>query len=233
MAVGDACKRAIERLVGRRYADVFSNEDEICVEVSSLANEAARDICESHDWRKLRVKHVITGDGETSVFPLPSNYSRMVTGAGVHSGTWYNRRYVYAGSLDNWEDLEQLKPAIPPGYWMLQPDGMSFLPVISSGDTASFYYIRKDYAVDAGGSPKTEFTQDSDSFRVDDRLLTLSLIWRWKLMKGMDAEADLQLYNTALGQEKARDGGSRSIRAVGYGSPFSTSIAYPWPLGGA
>lgn len=233
MTALSACQNAIARLVARRPVSVFSSDDEICVEIASLSNEAAVDIAKGHDWQALTKLHSITGDGETESWPLPDDYDRMVNGTNVHSGTWVWQRYSNAGTLDNWLDLKSLLPAIPPGYWNILGGTVNFVPVVSIGDEAKFYYVSRQYARGEDGSAKFAFDRDDDSFVLDDRLLTLALIWRWKAMKGMDYQEDIRNYDIALSQAMARDGGSRVIRSGSTRFGPNTRLAWPWMLGGA
>lgn len=232
MSVLSACQDAIARLVARRPASVFASDDEICVEIASLANEAATDIAKANDWQALTVLKIIDGDGVTVDWPMPTDYDRMVNGTDVHSGTWTYMRYMNAGTLDNWQDLNALLPAIPPGYWIILQNQISFLPTVTSGQDARFYYVSNQWARSAGGTAKALFDRDDDTFVLDDRLLTLALIWRWKSMKGMDYQEDIKNSDIALSQAMARDKGSRPIRK-GYGnlSGMNTRLAWPWSLG--
>lgn len=232
MTVLSACQSAIARLVARRPASVFASDDEICVEIAELANEAATDIAKAHDWQALTVLKSITGDGVTEAWPLPDDYDRMVQGTDIHSGTWTYMRFANAGTLDNWLDLKALLPAIPPGFWHILQNQIDFVPTITSGEVARFYYVSNQWARAAGGNPKALFDNDTDTFVLDDRLLTLSLIWRWKSMKGNDYQEDIKNYDIALSQAMARDKGSRTIRKGGRGMyGLNTNMAWPWPLG--
>lgn len=231
MTILSACQDAIARLVARRPSSVFASDDEICVEIASLSNEAATDIMKAHDWQALTKLHTISGNGSTEGWPLPDDYDRMVNGTDVHSGTWVWQRYSNAG-LDAWLDLKTLLPAIPPGYWNILGGTMNFVPVISTGDQAKFYYVSNEFALAADSTPKTAFDRDDDSFILDNRLLTLALIWRWKSMKGMDYQEDIRNYDIALSQAMARDGGSRVIRSgSGMARTLNTRLAWPWSLG--
>lgn len=232
MSVLVACQNAIARLIAQKPDAVFSSTEQIAVEIAALANEAAADIAAAHDWQVLTKLHTISGDGVTQDWSLPDDYDRMVNGTAIHSGTWVWQRYDDAGTLDNWLDLQALLPAIPPGYWVILQNNLSFLPVVSSGDEAKFYYIRNTWALSAGGTPKTAFDRDDDSFALNERVLTLALIWRWKSMKGMTYDEDIKNYDIALSQAMARDKGSRVIRSGRSRIPgLNTRIAYPWPLG--
>ncbi len=232
MSVLSACQDAIARLVARRPPAVFASDEEICVEIASLANEAATDIMKANDWQALTNLKIITGDGVTDAWPMPDDYDRMVNGQDVHSGTWTYMRYVNAGTLDNWLDLKSLLPAIPPGYWIILQNEMNFLPVVSVGNDARYYYVSNQFARSAAGAPKGQFDRDDDTFVLDDRLLTLALIWRWKSMKGMDYQEDIRNSDIALSQAMARDKGSRTVRKGGAGgSALITNVAWPWSLG--
>lgn len=65
----------------------------------------------------------------------------------------------------------------------------------------------------ADGTLTGAFTADDNEFLLDDRLLTLGLIWRWKAQKGLDYSEDLQTYEIALAQAQVRDRGNFALRA--------------------
>lgn len=232
MTTLSACQSAIARLVARKPNSVFSSDDEICVEIAGLANEAATDIAKAADWQALTSLKIINGDGVTSDWPLPDDYDRMANGADIHSGTWTYMRYVSSPTLDTWQDLKVLRPALPPGYWTILQGQIGFIPSISSGQDARFYYISNAWARSASGTPKSAFDRDDDTFVLDERLLTLALIWRWKAMKGMDYQEDIRNYDIALSQAMSRDRGARVIRKGGAGvTGLNTHLAWPWVLG--
>ena len=232
MTALSACQTAIARLVARRPSSVFASDDEICVEIASLANEAATDIMKAHDWQALTRLSTFTGNGVTESWPFPADYDRMVSGTDIHSKTFVWMRYEGAGGLDRWLDLKSLAPAIPPGYWVILNNAVSFVPVISSGDEARFYYVSNQWAASSTGTAKALFDRDDDKFLLDERLLTLALIWRWKSMKGMDYAEDIKNSDIALSQAMARDKGSRTIRKGGGSRWPNASFAWPWTLGG-
>lgn len=232
MSALSACQDAIARLVARRPSSVFASDEEICVEIASLANEAATDIAKANDWQALTKLKIITGDGTTSAWPMPDDYDRMVNGMDVHSGTWTYMRYAPAGTLDHWQDLNALLPAVAPGYWIILQNQINFLPIVSTGSDARFYYVSNQWAKSSAGAGKAAFDRDDDMFVLDDRLLTLALIWRWKAMKGMDYQEDIRNSDIAVSQAMARDKGSRVIRRnSGSERGFNTFPAWPWSLG--
>jgi hypothetical protein len=121
---------------------------------------------------------------------------------------------------------------LTPGIWTIRKNQFHFMPTPAAGQKAIFPYISKNIFLSQNEAPKDTITSDSDSFVLDERLLTLSLIWKYKAMKGLDYQQEVDDYNIALSQEMTRNKGARTIRK---GCRFRTIGAYPawpWPLGG-
>lgn len=231
MSILTASQSAIARLVGRRPAAVVSSQEEMEVEITALAQEAAIDIAKANEWQALTQLATITGTGDES-YALPADYSRMVQAMGVSSPSWPDWWFTQATSLDQWQEIKTRNFNLEPGWWMILGGQFQTLPVLSDGNVANFYYITKDVFTDANGNPKAEITRDDDQFRLDERLLTLALIWRWKQMKQMDYAEDMRSYEIALSQEMANDKGSRVIRNNSVPHKFKGAVpAWPWSLG--
>jgi hypothetical protein len=48
------------------------------------------------------------------------------------------------------------------------------------------------------GGVGDRFTDDADSFRLDERLLKLGMVWQWKANKGTSYAEDMGTYTDAL-----------------------------------
>jgi len=230
MTILTAASSAMARLVGRRPAAVVSSTNEMEVELTSLAMEAAVDIAKSNDWQELTTLYTIVGTGAES-YAMPADYDRMVQAMGVSSPSWPDWWFSQVSSLDEWQMIKTRGFNLEPGWWMLLGGMFQTLPMLTSGDTANFYYISNKIFLADNGTSKSEITQDSDKFRLDERLLTLALIWRWKALKGLDYAEDMRNYDIALDQAQARDKGSRVMRRNGSTSFRGTVPAWPWELG--
>lgn len=207
MSLLTAVQSAARRLVGQTPATLFGTTDKIALELLDLANESAVAIAKAHDWQKLFRLHTVTGDGETEEHNLPSDYDRMPLKSNVY---FENMTYplVRAKDLDEWLELE-LTPAIGvPGFWILIAGTIGIRPVIALNDTAKFYYITNQ--IISGG--KTQFTANDDAFLLPERLITLSLVWRWRQMKRLEYGEDMQTFCLALTEEAGKDKGARILK---------------------
>ena len=226
------------RLVGHRPGTIYGSSDQTELELGDIANEVATDIAKGHDWRALTKIHTITGDGIQTAFPLPADYDRMVLAQSVNDGASWLWGYTPCPDLDTWIEITTSGfNALTPGWWIILGGEMQFYPAPPSSDPAKFSYqsnliVRSVPEPNTGViTPKTTFDNDGDTFVLDERLITLGVIWRWREQKGMGYAEDMANYETALSQAQARDKGSRVIRSRGTLALGNTHLAWPFELG--
>jgi len=210
-------------------SQVYGSTEREHVELASYANEVASQIAfDTHDWQRLRSTLTATGDGVTEAFDLPSDYRRMLKKARVWASWAPFAPLTHYADADEWLGLQvqQFTPVI--GGWTIMADQMHVIPVIPSGQTVKFVYINNMYAL---GDDTTKFTQDTDTFVLNDRILKLGIIWYWKQQKGQPYAEDLETYQTALSQLVGGDKGSNILEVGRRRIPLDVSMAYPGPVG--
>jgi hypothetical protein len=232
MTVLSACSSAAIRLVGRKLTTVFSSEDTFELELSDLVQDVAVEIAKRHDWQALTKLATITGDASGIAFSLPDDYDRMPLKAKIHSSRWSWSTFTPARDLDQWLDEMSFSTVGAPGFWTILDGKMQIYPAMGADETAKFYYISTYIAKDSNDNPKAVINDDGDTFFLDDRLLTLGLIWRWRAQKRLEYAEDLQNFEIAIAQEISRDRGSRMITlGGGYRGGMDIRTAYPGALG--
>lgn len=209
MTAGSAIQSALLRTIGRRPQQVFASTEQECVVMADLAQEAAADIAKSHDWRGLTKIHTLAGGAAS--YPLPPDYDRMAFNADMRDPSGWLWDYVPVESVNDWIGLTSgTFPTLTPGGWIIFGGEIHFHPVSASG--ANFPYISKEWARNESGTPIAAFASDDDTFVLPERLLTLSLVWRYKELTGLEYGEDQQNYEIALAQEQTRDRGSYVLR---------------------
>lgn len=232
MTVLSAVQSAMIRLVGRKDSAVFSSQDPTMIELADLINETATDIMKKHDWQALTKIATITGDGATTAFPVPADYDRMALAQGVaNSASWF-WGFDAVPDLDTWIAIQNGQfLGVTPGWWIILANQFQFAPAPGSRQTAKYPYISANIAISPTSVPQRAFSADQDKSVLDERLLTLGLIWRWKAQKSLDYTEDMRNYEIALSEAMARDGGSRVIRSSGRRVPANVAVGWPWALG--
>lgn len=227
MTVLTAAQSAGVRLLGRKPSSLFSTTDAFAMELADLANEAAADIAKAREWQKLKKLATMTGDGATIAFNLPDDYDRMLKKGQVHSKNWQTANYCKVRDEDEWIYIQQTAITGTPGRWIILGGKFNVYPAIAVGEEAKFYYISNKVV----GGTATTFTTDGDTFVLPERLLTLSLIWRWRAQKRMDYAEDMANYEIAVSQEYASDKGTTVLKSGSQRVPSAAALAYPGVLG--
>ena len=209
---------------------VYGSTDENHVALAALANEMAQRIAQAHDWQVLRRLQTYTGNGDDDAWPLPSDYDRMPVDQDIWSST-INAPMSQVNSANTWlGDLVRDDVGVS-DRWHIVGDELVFNPVLEDGETAQFYFISNLIVADADSVTKAAFTVDTDSFRINERLLKLGIIWQWRAYKGVPYAEDMQNYEFALAQRIGRERGARKFAVGRYRYPRGVRVAYPRPLG--
>jgi len=86
--------------------------------------------------------------------------------------------------------------------------GHLFINSPTAGETVAFEYNSKYFCESAAGTDQTAWAADTDVPLLDDFLMKLGLIWRFKHKKGLDYGEDFRLYEERVAEAVAQDGGA-------------------------
>jgi len=226
MTVLSACAEAAIELSQSEPTTLFSTTNRFAKELRVQANKSAVAIAKAYDWQALTKQATVTGDGSDTSFALPSDYDRMVLKTNLSSAST-NIDLVKVRDLDQWAYFQNHFSSTYPGYWMILGGEVLVNPAPALGVEHFYYYITKNVVT----GDKVAFTADTDTFVLPERLLTLSIIWRWRASKRMEYAEDMRNFEIALGEETATDKGSRVLVVGRQRVPYNVRTAYPGPLG--
>lgn len=227
MTVLSACAEAAIELNQTEPTALFSSTGRFEKELRLQANRAAVAIAQAYDWQKLLVLGTFTGDGTAEAFDVPDDYDRMPKKGKLHSSSWQTSTFRKAKDLDEWLYLKDTSLSATPGSWVVIGGQFNVFPAMAVGETARYYYITKN--IISGDKPL--FTADDDTFLLNERLLTLGIVWRWRKQKRLDYAEDLKDFEIAMSEEIGKDRGSNIITVGRQRMPGNATIAYPGVLG--
>ena len=210
MTIQNAVNTASLRVVGTVPSAVFSSTDQVIVEMRDLAQDVAEDIARSHDWRDLTRIAEFNGDGATVAFPKPADYDRMLVTADVRDkNAWFWDYYEFPTVSEFMLARSAGFQMLSPGGWIILDGQFQFTPAPTG--IANFPYISRNFVAAQDGTRKASFTEDSDTFLLDEGILSLGLIWRYRAQKGLDYSEDMASYELRLSQAQSRDAGAQTI----------------------
>ncbi|MBB3772025.1 hypothetical protein FHS55_002634 [Angulomicrobium tetraedrale] len=232
MSFLDAARAAAVLLIGRKPSNFFSSTEQFEMELCELARDAVEDLATDHEWRALTVLHTITGNGTAAGFDLPADFDRLPVEMDVTRPGWTSNAWQPARDLAEWQALVNRGSVSSPGSWILLNGQIQFYPVLGAGEQAQFYYLSRHAVMDANAvDTKPGFTQDGDTFRLNERLLTLSLIWRHKKLKRLAYDDELSEYQKMAMKAAGTDRGARKLAIGGRRFAANAGPSYPYRLG--
>lgn len=196
----------------------------------ALANREGKNLARSFDWQAIcKQTTFVTVATETQAGAVPADWDKFIP------DTFFNRSQMLPvlGPItpQEYQAIVAL-PAVMSYYLLYRQREGAFLitPAPTAGETIAYEYRSNQWCESAGGTPQTAFEGDTDVALLDEQVITLGLIWRFKAAKGVGYDEDHQTYTRELDKAKARDGGTGTLNIAGLGSVLRPG--YPnYPLG--
>lgn len=214
---------------------VAGNSDETTVQLLALLNQAGEELAQDYQWQALIREATFT----TVATESQGSISTIAPGFGyILNQTIWNRslrRPIFGAlSAQEWQLLKASSVTGPFQQFRIVGDALKFIPAPPAGQTCAFEYASKNWCTDTTGvTGKSAFTADDDLSVLDERLLVLSLTWRFKQSQGLDFTAELQMFEDIVRNAQTRDGGKPVLDLNGKVSILMPGVMIPqgnWPL---
>lgn len=193
---------------------VVTNTGDTQRQLLRLCNMAGRELARAHAWQALLTEQTFTTvAAELQTHVIPSDFGWVV------DDTLWNRtttdRIWGPLSSQAWQAQKAMGTTLSESQFRIRANAFYFLPTPSASQTIAYEYASKYWCEDSGGTDQEKWAADTDVPRVDEYLVTLGLIWRWKSAKGLDYSQERDEYEREVAQAKARDGGKRRTSVAG------------------
>lgn len=225
-AIQEACTSGIAL---EKPTSVFGSSVREHLELATLANEMGDMIARSHEWQVLQRIAVVTGDGTTTSFNLPSDFNRMLTETQLWSST-IDGPLLPIRDRDDWLNIITKDYEFATNAWIQYANQLHFRPALDATETVNYFYQSNLWATNASSTSIAVFSADTDTFRLSERLLKLGIIWRWREMKGLPYAENLKDYEMLKEKLIHQDRGPAVIRDSGSRLRGLGSLAYPYNI---
>lgn len=209
--VQTACKR-----IGILAPTVaLGSSDPQIIQLVALCEEEGQGLADRHQWEALQVEALFTtvaSQAQTSLATIAPSFNYIV------NDTIWNRtlrRPVYGPtSQQDWQQKKAIQLNGPFNSFRIIADVINFYPTPSAGQVCAFEYISRNW-INTGTTSSSIFLTDADTPKINDQLIVLGLIWRWKAAKGMDYAEDFAKYETRVMDAMGRDAGKATLNMNG------------------
>ena len=195
---------------------VLTSVDPQVIQLLELSEEEARDQISRYSWQAMQREATfvtVATELQTTLSSITSGFEWIV------NNTIWNRslrRPVHGpDSQQDWQQAKATQINGPFNRFRILQDSIRFYPVPTAGETCAFEYISNAWVTTSVGGASSVWTTDSDTTVLDDQLMILGTIWRWKAAKGLAYAEDFRKYESRLLDVQNRDGGKPTLTMTG------------------
>jgi len=223
------------RVMAQNITVAATSTDPRIVQIIELINEEGQELSDKYDWQSLTHESsfsAVATEVQGTITTLTGPDFNFI----VNETMWNRsqRRPVFGPkSTQEWQ---QLKAQFMQGPWIqyrLRGNEVIFLPTPTAGDQIYFEWCSKYWCTDSTGvTGKTAMTVDTDIGVLDERLLVLGGIWRFKKANKLDYGGDYDTYMQAIDTAAGRDGSKARLNLIGAQSDIYPGVIVPagnWP----
>lgn len=182
---------ASARLGLPKPAIAYSSQDLQTIQLLDLLNEEGQELANRANWTALNKQASFTtlaAIDQGNIATIAPGYSFII------NDTIWNRslRRPVFGPRTPQEWQQQLAFSIngPWSNFRIEEGVLRMFPTPSAGQACYFAYASKNWVSTTTGTSAAAWTNDSDTALLDEQIMTLGLIWRFRCAKGLPYGAD-------------------------------------------
>lgn len=181
-----------------------SSTDPTTTQLLAFAQEEGYTLARRHEWQVLQTEYTFPTANGTESYALPSDFSRILKET-VFNRT--ERRRMY-GDLtpSQWQETKaSLVTMVNPAF---RVRGGLFLisPTPTAVETIAYEYITTKWCQSNSGTAQSAWAADTDTGLLDEALITLGIIWRYRKAKGLEYGDDMNTYEMEVNKSIMNDG---------------------------
>lgn len=209
---------------------VVTNTDPQIIQLLALSNREGRTLIKRGRWQNVAQEatfNTVATESQGAITTLAGadfNY--------ILNDTIWNRdlkRPVFGPlAASQWQQLKAQSQQGPFNQFRIRANLLRFLPTPTAGQACAFEWVSKNWCQNTGATVSySAWNADTDVGLLDEDLLTLGLIWRWKMAKGFDYAEDFAEYERQITDALGRDAGKPKLNLGGENFDIWPAIVVP------
>jgi len=203
-------------------ATIVGNSEPQVETLLTFANEEGEELARMGQWEEITVEKTFTAVAAAEqTGALPSDFIAFVNDS-FYNRT--NRRKVFGPiSAQEWQREQAISVAAGiHDFFRVRGGEILMTPNPTVGDTMAFEYVSKNWVdTDADGvGDSAVWVSDTDTSVLEERLLSLGIVWRFLQKSGLPFQAPHQIYMSEVQKALGRQGGAPTLSLDGGGGIF-------------
>lgn len=198
--------------VGIAEPSTVVNSGDVSIdELLELANQEGQELSRQHDWAVLLKEQTFsTSAAAAQTGAIPSDFDRFINDSIYNRTT--DRKLIGPISPQQWQAI-QANGTVSTVIQSFRIRGTDFLitPTPSAGQTIAFEYVSKNWCESSGGTDQSAWAADTDVGLLDERLMKLGIVYRWRKKRGFSWQDAFEEYTTEWMKAAGRSGGAPTL----------------------
>jgi hypothetical protein len=197
-------------------AAVVGSTDQNIITLQGMANTEGRELLDRFSWpaTQLEVTHTsLAAELQGVMTTLAPGYSYIT------SSTFWDRTLTQPvrGPLSpiEWQALKARTATGPYASYRIFGGKLYAYPAPPGGNTWVFEYQSNYFCQSSSGTNQSIWIADTDVGVLDEHLMEMGIIWRFKKKNGLDYSEDFRSYEQKLAMETSRAGGRPILDMTG------------------
>jgi len=201
-----------------RSSTVVASTDTNVRLLLQVANEEGRVLARSYTWEAITKEKTFTSVAQAvQTGAIESDFNRLVPGSMFNRSQ--QRRITGPLSSSEWQAQQSLSTALLTDAFRIRGGDILITPTPEAGDTYGYEYVSNNWCQSGASVEQTAWAADADTGLLDESLMLLGVIWRYRKARGFDYAEEMTTYEAEKAQAQMRDGGGK--RTLNYGKDTS------------
>ena len=197
---------------------IFTSTDATVKLLRVIASKEGKDLARRFDWQILQKEGTFTTvAAETQVAAVTTTFSDF--GHIVNGSMWdrtESRQVRGPLTPDGWQQKKAATAQITIGhYFRIRGGALLFFSTPPAGDSIYFEYISNKWCQSSALVAQTDWAADADTALIDEEIIRLGVIWRYRKAKGLDYGEDFRTYEMAVQDVFGPDAGRSTVDMTG------------------
>jgi hypothetical protein len=211
-----------------RPSAVISSTDGNVRTMLALANTEGQELAERYAWPQLQISvthTTLAAEDQGAIATIAAGFNYII------NNKFWDRTLTQRvhGPLSpvEWNALKARTATGPYAQYRLQGKNLFAYPAPSAGNTWAFDYMSNLWCESSGGTGQDAWAADTDVGRLDENLMEMGVIWRFKKKNGLDYSEDYRVYEQKLTNATARVGGKKTLSMTGGANMRASGVYIP------
>lgn len=209
MSLITICDDAAGRQGLGQFTSIVANTNGTARRLFKAANASLKALVRKYDWQILQKEHTfvtVAAEIQTNT-PLPTDFDHYITETGYNRTR--NRALQGPLSPQEWQQMQAFTVNLATDSFRVRANQFLMSPAPTAGDTVAYEYV-SNLAVAIEATPtvgvKVAFTLDTDVPLLDEEVLTVDIIWRYRKSAGLGYAEDFRDAQLLIADRIAKDG---------------------------